>query len=206
MPSIWLLLSELGNSTWLLPAATLIALVGGLSGWLPWPAVRRWLGATALVALVVLASKIAFLGWGIGSKALDFTGFSGHAAMSAAVYPTLLAWLGQALDPRHRRWPGAAVGIALALLIAASRVPLHAHSVSEVILGAALGLAASAVALRRRIPPLQRQGLGYLLAAGLLTALVLRMTPLPTSHQLVIKLAQWASGNEHVHQRWRPRS
>lgn len=206
MPSTWLLLSELGNSTWLLPAATLIALVGGLSDWLPWPVVLRWLGATALTALVVLASKIAFLGWGLGSQALDFTGFSGHAAMSAAVYPPLLAWLGQALGPRQRRWPGAAIGIALALLIAASRVPLHAHSVSEVVTGAALGLAATAFTLHRRPPALQRRGLGYLLAAGLLTALVLRMAPLPTSHQLVVKLAQWASGNEHVHQRWRPRT
>lgn len=201
MRAFWILLSELGNSTWLLPSATLIALSGGVGGWLPWPAVRRWLGATALVALVVLASKIAFLGWGIGSAALDFTGFSGHASMAAAIYPPLLAWLGQALLPGRRPWPGAVLGALLAALVAASRVPLHAHSVSEVVSGALLGAAASAFALRRPLPALQRRGVGYLVLAGVLAAVLLRQAPLPSSHHLVVRIAQWISGHEQVHQR-----
>jgi membrane-associated phospholipid phosphatase len=204
MRSFWILLSELGNSTWLLPAATLIALAAGAGKWLPWSAVWRWLGATALTALAVLASKIAFMGWGIGSVALDFTGFSGHAAMSAAIYPTLLAWLGQSLGRHCRLWPGVLLGTGLAVLIAISRLPLHAHSVSEVIAGTMLGLASTAFVLHRRIPQLERTGVGYLPAAGLLTALILQLSPVPTSHHLVVKLAQWVSGQQHLHHRPHP--
>ena len=38
---------------------------------------------------VVVATKMAFIGWGIGIRSLDFTGFSGHTMRSAAVMPVL---------------------------------------------------------------------------------------------------------------------
>src|SRR4051794_7334239 len=38
---------------------------------------------------VVIATKMAFIGWGIGIRALDFAGFSGHAMRAAAVMPVL---------------------------------------------------------------------------------------------------------------------
>lgn len=203
MHSTWTLLSALGDSSWLLPCTALIALVGGIGGWLPWSIVRRWMLATGLAALAVLASKIAFMGWGIGLARLDFTGFSGHAAMSAAVYPALLGWCCQAFDIRHRLWPGVLAGLVLALLTALSRVPLQAHSLSEVILGWCLGAAAVAWVLRRPGPPTRRAAVAGLLVIGLATAVLLRQMPLPSSHQIVVKLAQTISGREQLYQRMR---
>ena len=42
--------------------------------------------ASGLVAL----TKIAFMGWGVGVRDLDFTGISGHAMVSSAVLPVAL--------------------------------------------------------------------------------------------------------------------
>ncbi|NHZ79363.1 phosphatase PAP2 family protein [Massilia sp. CCM 8695] len=94
-------------------------------------------GATLLI---VIASKIAFLGWGIGIEAVHFAGFSGHAARAAAVFP-VAAYL--ALCGRAKAWRYLAVGlgVALALAVTLSRVMVDTHSVSEAILGCLLGLA-----------------------------------------------------------------
>ena len=37
-----------------------------------------------------LRIKLAFMGWGIGIRELDFTGFSGHTALSTAFWLNLL--------------------------------------------------------------------------------------------------------------------
>ncbi len=39
---------------------------------------------------LVCLSKLAFMGWGIGSERYDFTGFSGHSALAASIWPPLL--------------------------------------------------------------------------------------------------------------------
>jgi membrane-associated phospholipid phosphatase len=83
-------------------------------------------------------SKVAFLGFGLGIAALDFTGFSGHSMYAASVEIPLLATCALALCGRGR-WVGAMLGTALAALIAVSRVEVGAHSVSEAIAGFVLG-------------------------------------------------------------------
>ncbi|MGE6331755.1 hypothetical protein [Stenotrophomonas sp. NPDC077659] len=89
MPDAWKLLSSLGDSRWLLPMIAIL-----LSS-LPRSAFKwRALMAIALTAALTLASKLAYMGWEVGIASIDFTGFSGHAAMSSAIYPvagTLLA-------------------------------------------------------------------------------------------------------------------
>jgi len=94
-----------------------------------------------------LTSKLAFLGLGIGLTSPQFTGFSGHAAFSAAVWPVLFA----TATPR-RPCLAAASGLILAALIAASRPPLHTHSWTEVIAGWLLGALAAAWAVRGAAP------------------------------------------------------
>src|ERR1700754_4611274 len=69
----------------------------------------RWLAGVMSTTLVTTASKIAFLGFGIGSAAIDFTGFSGHAMYSMAILPVL----GAIVFGRG----GAAAGALLALLV-----------------------------------------------------------------------------------------
>ena len=96
-----------------------------------------WYGSG--LALVVL-SKLAFMSWGVGSSSLDFTGFSGHAMRAGAVFPVLLYVLLQQAD-RGWRHAGVIAGVAFAVLVAISRVVVHAHSVSEAVSGCVLGLA-----------------------------------------------------------------
>jgi membrane-associated phospholipid phosphatase len=87
---------------------------------------------------VVTASKIAFIGWGIGIAALDFSGFSGHAMRITAVAPVLLYLILQKTSSPIRAF-GVLCGFAFAGLIGISRLAIHAHSVSEVVSGWILG-------------------------------------------------------------------
>jgi len=93
----------------------------------------RWLAGIAATTTVTTASKIAFLGFGYGIAAIDFTGFSGHSMYAWSILPVLGALVA------GRR--GVAVGAALAVLVTCSRVHLGAHSWSEAISGMALGVA-----------------------------------------------------------------
>lgn len=148
----WRALTWLGDSGLLLPAALLIAL------WLAskrrtWPSALLWVVIFGVAGLVLLVSKLAFLGWGIGSARWNFTGFSGHTMMAAAVWPVAL-WL-VASRTRHGVRVGLAiVGWSMAAAIGVSRLALYAHSGSEVAGGFLLGGMASAafLAAQHRMP------------------------------------------------------
>ena len=148
----WHLISRFGDAALLLPCAALLLLSLCHRG--EWRAARDWCLAFAAAAGLTLASKLAFIGWGIGVPALDFTGFSGHSMMAASVLPVLLHRLAPGRRPRLG-WIAATLGASLALLVGYSRLPLGAHSLSEVVGGLALGFAVSggyllATAPRRR--------------------------------------------------------
>lgn len=198
MSSLWVHLSQLGDSRWLLPLGlTLMLAAPAASVLLRW----RWAVALAVAASLTLASKLAFLGWGVGLARLDFTGFSGHATMSAAVYP-VVAYLpahGRCRSPR--RWAVACV--ALAAAIAWSRLPLNAHSLSEVVSGWLLGTAVSAVALSARPAPFNTPLLSLALALcmGLLVPLTM---PSVRTHDLVVRLATELSGRDSAFARHHP--
>ncbi|MGO4306611.1 phosphatase PAP2 family protein [Cupriavidus sp. RAF12] len=196
--SRWQLISFFGESAFLLPCAVF------LYGWLRWrgasdPA-RHWLLAFSVTALVVLASKLAFLGWGIGSAAINFTGFSGHAMMAASILPVLLYLATPAGHPRLG-WLAAAAGVLVALAVGASRLMLHAHSMSEVLSGLALGFCVSLPFISRREMP--RGPLTMLVASLVLaTILVLPVSGLAgVTHQWVQELAVFLSGRDRPFQR-----
>jgi membrane-associated phospholipid phosphatase len=115
---------------WLLPTAT-----GRALGW-------RWVVGVLLAVLITVASKIAFMGWGLGIASLNFTGFSGHAMFAAAILPMVATVLAPSANPGVRRAFGL-LGLGLALLVGASRIAIGVHSVSEVVSGLALGMLAS---------------------------------------------------------------
>lgn len=187
----WHTVSRLGEAQILLPAAL------GMCWWLARrddarPLAQHWLAWIAAAALLTTATKIAFLGWGVGSAALDFTGISGHAMFAAAVYPPLFHLMAAT---RGARRPHAWIaGAALAALIAVSRVMLHAHSWSEVAIGALVGAAASASALqlgrmpRSAIPWWMPAVIGCWLVATPVRA------PASTTHDMVTRLALKLSG------------
>ena len=188
----WHLLTRLGEAQILLPAAALavLALVRQpqgrtLAAW--------WLAALAAAVALTTASKLAFIGWGLGWPALDFTGISGHSMFAAAVYPLLLG----TLAPRSpRSLPALALGLGalLALLIGMSRVVVQAHSVSEVVAGLLLGGAVGAVAIGRVHLPLLHFSPWVALSAALWLSAAPVHAPASQSHAMVTRLALALSG------------
>lgn len=196
MSDVWRTLSTLGDSRWLLPMALVLLIT------LPRTDVRmkwRWLLAIAATAGVTLASKLAFMGWGIGIKSVHFTGFSGHAAMSSVVYPVVGALL--AGPGKRARAIGLAIGVLLAIAIGWSRIPLHAHSLSEVIAGLMLGLGCSTWVVHTAHAS-SRPNL-VAAAAAVLAGMVLPLAlPDIHTHQLVIALAKFISGRAEIFQQF----
>lgn len=141
----WHFLTFFGDSMLLLPCAAIVFIILLLS-----PTSRKptwqWMLLFGGVGAVVCVSKLAFMGWGIGSSQWDFTGFSGHSALSASIWPVLL-WLlcGRFSSPVRRT--AVIVGYLLAVAVGYSRLVIHAHSTSEVITGLALGFIVSSTFL-----------------------------------------------------------
>lgn len=196
----WPQLSRLGEAQILLPALLLSAL------WLArQPGGGRlaaaWVLATGAAAAITTASKVGFIGFGIGSAALDFTGVSGHAMFAAAVLPLLLRLASGAVTPRGQRTLLAA-GYLLALAVGVSRVMVQAHSWSEVGAGLALGAAASGAALWVGPWPALRlaRWAPVLLVSGALAGVV--SAPPSRTHDLVTRLSLAVSGRTQPYRRW----
>jgi len=156
----------------------------------------RWIAAIVATTLIVTVSKVAFLGFGIGSAALDFTGFSGHSMYATAILPVLAAIVG------GRR--GAVAGVLAAVLIAWSRVKLGAHSPSEAVSGLALGAAAAGWTLADYLahPGAVRAPWWLpLLLAVWLTLLPMKAPPSRT-HSLVVSIALKLSGRHRPYTRF----
>jgi hypothetical protein len=213
----WFHLSALGglNVTVLLALAVGAWLVGARS----WRLALAWCllfgGASALAA----ASQMAFIGWGVGIRALEFTGFSGHATRAGAVFPVALYLLAEGrgraqVQVARVALPGALPGAFLAALLAGAllaagvalaRVRIGAHSPSEAVSGCLLGLAAAGLFVAqaratREVSP--RPLLLGLLAA---TLLLPRADPLD-AHQWLTAAALKLSGRDRVYLRdhWGP--
>ena len=197
-PDAWETVTRLGEAQLMLPSA--LALVA----WLAWCGERRsaWLWAAMLGLAVGLttASKIAFIGWGLGIASLNFTGISGHAMHAAAVFPLLLRCVVASNGPAVQR-SAVALGYAVALLVAVSRVAVGAHSPPEVAAGFALGGAASALSLAFGTVPrihLPRWLLGALVVAQLLNPAAAPSLP---THDMVTEVALLLSGHEKPYTR-----
>ncbi|UZN52308.1 phosphatase PAP2 family protein [Cupriavidus cauae] len=203
----WHLISRFGDAALLLPCAALLLLSLCHRG--EWRAARDWCLAFAADAGLTLASKLAFIGWGIGVPALDFTGFSGHSMMAASVLPVLLHRLAPGRRPRLG-WIAATLGASLALLVGYSRLPLGAHSLSEVVGGLALGFAvsggyllATAPRRRQRRPPRWRRSRRaplLLLIGALLLGVPASGAHAPTE-QWIEQIALYLSGRARPFQR-----
>lgn len=148
----WQLISFFGDSTVLLPSAAALFIVLMLrktSRLLAW----QWSLLFGITGAIVCASKLAFMGWGLGIRELDYTGFSGHSALSAAFWPIFL-WLLSARFSAGLQKAAVATGYILAAVVGYSRLVIHAHSVSEVIAG--LLLAALCSCCCKNVPPIRK--------------------------------------------------
>jgi hypothetical protein len=103
---------------------------------------------------LVGATKIAYLGWGIGWHAVGFKAISGHATGVSAVFPMLffLLLLGYG---RQAQLFGIGAGLALGALIAVLLVVLRHHTTAEVLAGWLVGATVSlgAIRLADGLPP-----------------------------------------------------
>lgn len=190
--AFWHGVTRSGEGLILLPAAVVLAL------WLARRGGGRrlvggWLTLLCLAVLVTTATKLAFIGWGLGSAALNFTGASGHAMFAAGVYPVLMRTAASTASLRWRR-ASVLVGTAFALLIGVSRVQVSAHSWSEVLAGLAVGGAASGVALLWARVPRSHAPRGLIVGVlAWLLATPMGAPPSPT-HAWVTELALALSG------------
>lgn len=189
----WHLVTRLGEAQVVVPLALFAA---AMHARIPEarPGALRWITLLGLAILVTTATKVAFIGWGIGSAALDFTGISGHTMFAAAVYPPLFAAMASGKAARRS---AIGAGCLLALLVGISRVVLGAHSVSEVMAGWLAGGLVSLGAISSGIPVPARLGVAMLAAAALwMTLLPAAAQPIDT-HSLVTRLALELSGRQH---------
>lgn len=199
----WQHLTDLGSLNVTAPIAVAIAAWLGaahcvrLAGY--------WTAVFLLAMVVVVASKLAFLGWGIGSQTLDFAGFSGHAARAAAVFPVALGLLLHRQTPRQRN-QGVLAGVLIAIAVAVSRVVVGAHSVSEAVSGCLLGLAAALLFIERARATVNFRRGPILVAFTLSLMLLLPKIDPRMSHQWLVAAALTLSGNDRVYQRpaWEP--
>ncbi|WP_297355456.1 phosphatase PAP2 family protein [Paraburkholderia sp.] len=133
---LWYLITGLGGPALTLPLAIAIALWLALG--YSWRMAAGWLLLLGMAIGVVTVTKLAFLGWGVGVRELDFTGLSGHAMLSTAVYPVALFLM--LLPARSKfRLVGVLFGLAAGIAVGMSRVVLSAHSPSEAITGCIVG-------------------------------------------------------------------
>lgn len=141
----WYFLTFFGDSMLLLPCALILFLLlltssaTRAAGW-------QWALIFGFTGGLVCLSKLAFMGWGIGSERYDFTGFSGHSALAASIWPPLL-WALTGRFSHPVRSLALLTGWILPFTIGVSRLEIRVHSVSEVISGLILGYLASALFL-----------------------------------------------------------
>jgi membrane-associated phospholipid phosphatase len=217
----WYHLSALGglNVTALLAVAIAAWLVGARC----WRLALAWCLLFGAALMIAAASQMAFLGWGIGVRSLEFTGFSGHATRAAAVFPVALFLLlerrglrredrrhavrPEAPDRRAGSWLHAAViaGALLAVAVAIARVKVGAHSASEAAAGCLLGLACAALFIARTRVAGDRSPQPLLLGLLAATVLLPRADPIH-SHQWLTAAALKLSGSDRVWLRrdWQP--
>ena len=136
-------LTDFGDQAVVLPLAAAIAIMLLLGGW--WRGAIGWIVAVPATLGIVLSLKIIFYAchaslpnWGIHSP-------SGHTASATVVYGGLLALLGEhsrggARTIRHLLLLALAA-VLLALLFGFSRVDLGVHTVPDVLVGGAVGIA-----------------------------------------------------------------
>jgi membrane-associated phospholipid phosphatase len=142
---LWYSITSLGGAGMTLPLAFAIALWLGLG--YTWRMGAGWLLLLGAAIGLVTVTKLAFLGWGVGVRELDFTGVSGHAMLSTAVYPVALFLMLLPARPAVRVI-GVVLGLAAGIAVGLSRVVLSAHSPSEAVTGCLVGALAALVFVR----------------------------------------------------------
>jgi membrane-associated phospholipid phosphatase len=210
----WSHLSALGGLN--VTASLALAIGAWLVGARSWRLALAWGLLFGAAMALAAASQMAFIGWGIGIRSLAFTGFSGHAARAAAVFPVALYLLadrggagrtdgGRDRWRDHWRYLALLSGALLAVAVALARVKIGAHSPSEAVAGCLLGLGAAGLFVARTRAA--RDFSPQPLLLGLLAATILLPVADPLdAHQWLTAAALKLSGRDRVYLRgnWGP--
>ena len=173
-------LTDFADQAVVLPVVLVVAVILTATGW------RRgalvWLGAIGVTFAVVLVLKLGFLACEPVFGAWALRSPSGHTAAASVVGGGFATVLGGSSPV------ALSASVLAALLIGSSRVELGFHSLPEVLLGAAVGIAGAAVlaGLAGR-PPVTRPI--PLLAVAIVVAVVVHGTRLP-AEQTIWRFAQ----------------
>lgn len=200
---VWYHISALGA------LAVTAPLCLGIAAWLACAHGGRralaWLLLFGAAMLVVVASKIAFIGWGIGSMSLDFAGFSGHAARAGALFP-VAAWLLCRGCARPWRFAALALATLLAVLVAIARVEVHTHSSSEAVFGLLLGLSTACAFIAPARVQTGWSPRPWVLALGLAVLVLPARGAHVSSQQLLTGVALHLAGSDRPYSRadWKP--
>ncbi|WP_459904694.1 phosphatase PAP2 family protein [Caballeronia sp. HLA56] len=201
--STWFFVTAFGSVGVMAPLAVVVA------AWLAvgyrWKYACAWLGLLGVASGLVALSKIAFIGWGIGVRDLDFTGISGHALMSTAVLPVAL--FVAALSMRASlRVTAIVLGLVIGVMVGVSRVVLNAHSISEVVAGGLLGavVAVAFACIAWRAQAAKTLLPGPVAASLAAVVIALHGVPVPTQ-QWITQIALELSGHErpYIRARWK---
>jgi membrane-associated phospholipid phosphatase len=199
---LWYKITEIGGINLLGPLALMIAV------WLllerRWRLAWIWCWLYGGGMTLVLATKVAFIGWGYGIQTLDFTGLSGHSMRAMCSLP-VLGWLLFYRAGNLWRNLAGVLGLVAGGLISYSRLVVNAHSVSEVLAGGALGLGLAAwfvVLVGER----QRFAWNHWLAmVSLLGFVSSPYVPSAPTHSLLVRLTLQLTGHPRpfVREGWR---
>ena len=150
-----LTISDFADQAVILPLAVGTGLLLAISGWRR--AAFAWMVAVGSALGLILLLKLRFFACDHIAEAAMGGNPSGHTAAAAAVYGGLAGIIATAMRNGGRfALPCAvAVGTSIAVIIGQSRLTLDKHSVIEVVIGGAIGVAgaASVVGLAGRPSP-----------------------------------------------------
>ncbi len=134
----------------------------------------RWVVSLGVGASLVLAGKLAFVFYGWFLPSVGLYNISGHAMLTAAVYPVMFMLLGSIVGDRAAKY-GIVAGLLVALLMGIVLVAGLYHTFAETLIGAAIGLGVAWINVRPLVC-LRDHRVSVLLAA-LLTTLALFELP-----------------------------
>lgn len=192
MERVW----HLGDSDFALPLSA--ALVAGLAAAGAQAQAVRFGLLFAGVLILVVATKVAWLGWGTGVALLDYKALSGHAAVVSALYP-FMAWVVLRPFGTTYAWVAMALCLLLAVGVAFVLVAADEHSSAEVAGGWLAGASASIASTLHARRMHTRRGLMAIAIALLVWALCAWAMQYAHIGYWLIKLALLLSGNAIPH-------
>lgn len=191
-------LVHIGDATLLIPVAAAITTLLLLNR--AWRLSIWWTLSFSAGLALVIASKIAYMGWGLGIKAIDYKAVSGHAMLTAAVLPVLfqlILWQRNPSAGRGGEW----AGLGLAMLVSVVLVTFGFHSWSEAVTGSILGClislpflqAASATAASFRVRR------WTITASATMLLLTHEATLIPATQYWMSNIAAYFSGHDMLY-------